>query len=80
MKKSSGKINLFVFLNIEEKKLLEMWLRLIAIFDLRKHENKGSLDFWIKVCCKNVFVILWLFACFLFLNNKTKIKLTEQGK
>jgi len=42
---------------------------------------KRSLDFGIQgLLWKNVFVISWLFACFLFLNSKTKIKLTEHGK
>jgi len=48
-------------------------------FDLWKNENKRSLDFWIKVCCENVFVILLLFACFLFFGIiRLKLELSEQ--
>ena len=50
-------------------------------FDLWKNKIKGSLDFWIKVCYEKDFfcdfVIICMFFC-LFLNNKTKIKLSEQ--
>jgi len=42
-------------------------------------KNNKVTWFGIKVCYeKDFFVILWLFACFLFLNNKTRIKLSEQ--
>ena len=42
-------------------------------FDLWKNKNKRrSLDLGSRFIVKNVFVILGLFACFLFLNNKTK--------
>jgi len=43
-------------------------------FDLRKNKNKTDhLIFESRFVYENIFVILWLFACFCFWNNKLKI-------
>jgi len=42
---------------------------------------KGSLDFGNQGLFMKIFLMFFLFACFsVFLNNKTKIKLSEQEK
>jgi len=54
---------------------------LIAILIYERMKIKGSLDFGNQGLFMKIFLMFLLFACFFsFLNNKTKIRLSEQEK